>query len=90
MSRLTEGAVRRSEAVQRAAERAVVQGSPAVMMASVTGTHADGTVDITTALGPIASVRRLKHYTSPAINDVVLVIHDPSGNWFVVDALATS
>lgn len=78
------------EAVQRAAETAVTQGSTSWLLASVTATHTDGTVDVTTSTGPVASVRRLKSYTAPAINDVVVVLTNPNGNWVVVGALASS
>ncbi|WP_329168303.1 hypothetical protein OG709_29890 [Streptomyces sp. NBC_01267] len=90
MTHLTPGAVRRSEAVQRAASRAVTQEAAAWFLASVAATHTDGTVDIATALGPVASVRRLKSYTSPVVNDVVMVTRNADGNWLVIGALATS
>jgi hypothetical protein len=47
-------------------------------------------VDITTATGALASVRRLKSYSAPAVNDVVAVLLNPNGNWLVIGALATS
>lgn len=77
-------------AVQIAAEHAVTQTATSWLLATVTATHTDGTVDITTATGPIASVRRLKAYSAPAVNDVVIVLTSPNGNWVVVGALATS
>lgn len=78
------------DAAQRAAERAVTQTSVGWLLASVTATHTDGTLDIATATGPVLGVRRLKSYTSPAVNDVVQVTTNPNGNWLVVGALATS
>lgn len=77
-------------AVQIAAEHAVTQTATSWLLATVTATHTDGTVDITTATGPIASVRRLKAYSSPTVSDVVVVLTSPNGNWVVVGALATS
>lgn len=82
--------MRAREAVQRAAQRAVTQGAASWQLATVTATHTDGTVDITTAHGPLLGVRRGKHYTSSAVNDVVIVLTNPNGNWVVLDALATS
>ncbi|MFJ6636573.1 hypothetical protein ACIQMR_35195 [Streptomyces sp. NPDC091376] len=78
------------DAAQEAAQRAVTQGAAGWMLATVTATYTDGTVDITTALGPVARVRRLKSYTSPAVNDRVRVDYNPDGNWLVMGALATS
>jgi hypothetical protein len=46
------------------------------------------TVNIATAVGPVASVRRLKSYSAPAVNDVVKVSRNPDGNWVVDGALA--
>lgn len=82
--------MRARDAVQRAAQRAVTQGASSWLLASVTATHTDGTVDVATAHGPVLSVRRGKHYASPAIADIVIVLTDPNGNWAVLDALATS
>jgi len=76
------------DAVQRAAERAVTQRAAAWLLASVTATYGDGTVDISTATGPVAKVRRLKSYSAPAVNDVVMVTRNSDGNWLVVGALA--
>lgn len=76
------------DAVQRAAERAVAQRSAAWLLATVTATYTDGTVDVTTARGPVAKVRRLKSYATPAVADVVMVSLNSDGNWLVVGALA--
>lgn len=76
------------DAVQRAAQRAVEQRAPAWFLASVTAVNGDGTVDISTARGPVAGVRRLKAYSSPAVNDVVKVSRNADGNWVVDGALA--
>lgn len=80
----------RVEAVQRAAESAVQRLALSACMATVTATHTDGTVDITTAAGPVPSVRRFKSYAAPAVGDVVLILKDPAGNWTVLGAYATS
>lgn len=58
------------------------------MLATVTATHTDGTVDISTARGPVVSVRRMKSYSSPAVDDVVKVSRNADGNWVVDGALA--
>ncbi|MER5501370.1 hypothetical protein ABT096_29775 [Streptomyces sp. NPDC002561] len=78
------------DAVQQAAERAVAQGAAGWLLASVTATYGDGTVDISTARGPVAKVRRLKSYSAPAVGDLVRVDFNADGNWIVVGALATS
>lgn len=78
-----------ADAMQRAASRTVLQEAPAWRMATVTATYTDGTVDVSTALGPVAKVRRLKAYT-PAVNDRVVVLSNSDGNWIVLGALATS
>ncbi|MGP3750888.1 hypothetical protein [Streptomyces sp. IBSNAI001] len=80
---------RLSEAIQRAASRAVQQESSGWLIATVTATYTDGTVDISTARGPVSRVRRLKSYT-PAVNDRVQVDYNPDGNWIVIGALASS
>ncbi|MFE7399610.1 hypothetical protein [Streptomyces sp. NPDC057557] len=79
-----------AEAVQRAASRTVTQESASWCLASVTAVYTDGTVDVSTALGPIARVRRLKAYSSPAVGDRVKVDFNADGNCIVVGALATS
>ncbi|MET9126904.1 hypothetical protein [Streptomyces sp. NPDC004528] len=75
------------DAVQRAARQAVEQHAAAWVMATVTATHTDGTVDISTARGPISSVRRLKSYT-PTVGDVIKVSRNSDGNWVVDGAFA--
>ncbi|WP_327379440.1 hypothetical protein [Streptomyces sp. NBC_01212] len=82
-------AQRLSEAVQRAASRAVEQEAPGWLIATVTAVNAGGTVNISTSRGPVASVRRLKSYAAPAVGDKVKVDYHPNGNWIVVDALAS-
>ncbi|MGW0468334.1 hypothetical protein ACWDX6_24165 [Streptomyces sp. NPDC003027] len=76
------------DAVQRAAERAVTQLASGWLLASVTATHADGTVDLSTARGAVERVRRLASYSAPAVNDVVAVVTSPDGNWLVIGVLA--
>ncbi|MGI5404130.1 hypothetical protein ACQEVG_32710 [Streptomyces sp. CA-135486] len=78
-----------ADAVQRATERAVEQRSAAWQLATVTAVYTDGTVDISTATGPIARVRRLRSYAGPVVGDVVQVDRTPGGNWLVVGTLAT-
>ncbi|MGW1551599.1 hypothetical protein [Streptomyces sp. NPDC002346] len=79
-----------ADAVQRAASRTVTQEAAGWLIASVTATYTDGTVDISTARGPVERVRRLKSYASPAIGDKVKVDFNADGNWIVVGALASS
>jgi hypothetical protein len=50
--------------------------------------NGDGTVDISTARGPVPGVRRLRSYSAPAVNDVVKVSRNSDGNWIVDGALA--
>jgi hypothetical protein len=78
-----------ADAIQRAVSRSVAQEVAGWCLASVTATYTDGTVDISTARGPIARVRRLKSYT-PTVGDRVRADFNPDGNWLVVGALATS
>ncbi|MFF6928357.1 hypothetical protein [Streptomyces californicus] len=78
-----------SEAVQRAASRAVQQEAGGWLIATVTAVNSGGTVDIATARGPVAAVRRLRSYSAPAVGDRVKVDFKPDGNWLVIDALAT-
>jgi hypothetical protein len=66
----------------------VQQLAPAWFLATVTVVNSDGTVDISTARGPVAGVRRLKSYSSPAVNDVVKVSRNADGNWIVDGVLA--
>ncbi|MFD5198805.1 hypothetical protein ACFWM7_01280 [Streptomyces sp. NPDC058375] len=80
---------RLSEAVQRAVGRALQQQVGGWLIATVTAVNSGGTVDITTARGPVAAVRRLKSYSAPAVGDRVKVDFKPDGNWIVVDALAS-
>jgi hypothetical protein len=75
------------EAIQRAAETAVVQAGAAWFMATVAVVNADGTLDIHTATGPVLAVRRLRRCVVSA-GDVVMVAVNSAGNWLVVDATA--
>ncbi|WP_228973405.1 hypothetical protein [Streptomyces sp. DH12] len=77
------------DAMIRAVDRAVEQRAPAWMLATVTAVYGDGTVDITTARGPVESVRRLLSYSSPTVGDVVKVDRNADGNWIVVGKLAS-
>ncbi|MFF1625567.1 hypothetical protein [Streptomyces sp. NPDC058272] len=77
-----------ADAVQRAALRAVEQRAAAWIMASVTAVNGDGTVDISTARGPVLSVRRLRSYSSPVVGDVIKVSRNADGNWVVDGAYA--
>ncbi|GAA3018420.1 hypothetical protein [Streptomyces fulvorobeus] len=81
---------RLADAIQRAASRAVSQESAGWMLASVTATYTDGTVDITTSRGPVERVRRMKSYSAPIVGDTVKVDYNPDGNWIVIGALASS
>ncbi|MYR43071.1 hypothetical protein [Streptomyces sp. SID5910] len=76
------------DAVQRIALQAVEQHAASWFLASVTAVNEDGTVDISTARGPVPGVRRLKSYSAPAVNDVVKVSRNSDGNWVVDGALA--
>lgn len=78
-----------SEAIQRAASRAVQQEAGGWLIATVTAVNAGGTVDIATARGPVAAVRRLKSYSAPVVGDRVKVDFKADGNWLVIDALAS-
>ncbi|MFD6364490.1 hypothetical protein ACFWFX_32305 [Streptomyces roseolus] len=77
-----------AEAVQRAAERAVTQLGASWFLATVTAVNAGGTLDISTATGPVSAVRRLKNCTA-VVGDVVMVAVNSSGNWIVIDATAS-
>jgi hypothetical protein len=81
---------RLADAVQRVASRTVTQEGAGWRLANVTAVYTDGTVDITTAHGPVSKVRRLKAYSAPAVNDHVVVLMNPDGNWVILGALATS
>ncbi|MFJ4845120.1 hypothetical protein [Streptomyces sp. NPDC088733] len=81
---------RTADAFTRVAQKSVQQDTASWRLATVTATYTDGTIDISTAHGPVAKVRRMKSYTSPAVNDLVVVLTNADGNWVVVGALATS
>ncbi|AKZ59162.1 hypothetical protein SAM23877_6117 [Streptomyces ambofaciens ATCC 23877] len=76
------------DAVQRLVVQTVEQRAASWFLAKVTVVNANGTVDIDTARGPVAGVRRLKSYSAPAVNDVVKVSRNADGNWIVDGALA--
>lgn len=76
------------DAIQRVAQRAVEQRAASWMLATVTTVNSGGTVDISTARGPIAAVRRLKSYSAPAVGEVVKVSRNADGNWIVDGACA--
>jgi hypothetical protein len=76
------------DAVQRLVVQAVEQRAASWILATVTVVHGDGTVDISTSLGSVVSVRRMKSYSAPAVNDVVKVSKNADGNWVVDGALA--
>lgn len=79
---------RLADAVQRATERAVEQRAASWILATVTAVNSGGTVDISTARGPVAAVRRMKSYSAPAVGEVVKVSRNSDGNWVVDGALA--
>lgn len=79
---------RLADAVQRAAERAVEQRASSWILATVTVVNTGGTVDISTARGPVAAVRRMASYSAPVVGDVVKVSRNADGNWVVDGALA--
>lgn len=79
-----------ADAVQRTASRTVTQGAAAWLLATVTASYGDGTVDINTATGPAERVRRLRSYGSPQVGDRVKVSRNPAGNWVVEDATASA
>ncbi|MFB7823874.1 hypothetical protein [Streptomyces hydrogenans] len=81
---------RLADIVQRAAERAVTQLSASWGLATVTTVHADGTCSISTPVGPVSQVRRLRSYDNPQVGDVVKVSRTPMGNWLIDGATAAS
>jgi hypothetical protein len=76
------------DAVQRLVISTVEQRAASWGLARVTAVNGDGTVDVDTARGPVESVRRLKSYSAPAVNDVVKVSRNSDGNWIIDGALA--
>jgi hypothetical protein len=76
------------DAVQRLVVETIRQRTASWGLAKVTVVNSDGTVDISTASGPMAGVRRLKSYSAPAVNDVVKYSRNADGNWVVDGALA--
>lgn len=79
---------RLADAVSRSATNAVTQQAAAWLIATVTAVNSGGTVDITTATGPVTDVRRLRSYAAPVVGDVVRVDRKPDGNWLVTGALS--
>jgi hypothetical protein len=67
---------------------AVTRLAPSWGLATVTAVNGDGTVDLSTARGPMDHVRRLKSYSAPAVDDVVKVSRNSDGNWIVDGALS--
>lgn len=80
---------RLADAVQRAASRTVTQESASWCLASVTAVYTDGTVDVSTARGPVLKVRRMKAYSSPVVGDLVRLDFNSDGNCLVMGALAS-
>lgn len=78
-----------ADAVQNAASRAVAQDASAWLLATVTAIGTSGTVDVTTATGPVPGVRRLRSY-APMVGDVVQVHRNAAGNWLVAGVLASA
>ncbi len=76
-----------ADAIALAVERAIRDRSADWMLATVTATGT-GVVSISTSLGPVANVRRLKSYSSPTVGETVMVSRNSSGNWIVIGALA--
>ncbi|MCQ6554788.1 hypothetical protein NPS70_16505 [Streptomyces sp. C10-9-1] len=82
--------VRMADAIQRAAERAVMRLASSWGLATVSTVHTDGTCTVDTPLGSTSRVRRLRSYDNPQVGDVVKVSRDPRGNWLIVGAQATA
>ncbi|MFJ9740806.1 hypothetical protein [Streptomyces sp. NPDC101166] len=71
---------------RRTGERAPsVRGSD-WKQAVITAVNADGTVDADS----IPAIRRLQHFTDPAVGDVVVISQSGAGNWLALGRLATS
>lgn len=79
---------RLADAVSRSATDAVTQQAAAWLLGTVTAVNTGGTVDITTATGPVLAVRRLRSYAAPIVGDVVRVDRKADGNWLVTGALS--
>ncbi|MGW1828830.1 hypothetical protein ACWCO0_09690 [Streptomyces tubercidicus] len=79
---------RLADAVSKSATTAVTQQSATWLLATVTAVNTGGTVDITTATGPVSAVRRLRSYAAPIVGDVVRVDRKADGNWLVTGALS--
>lgn len=79
---------RLADAIQRTATRTVQQQSAGWLLATVTTVRTDGTLDVTTATGPVERVRRVRSYAAPVVGDTVRVDKSPDGNWLVTGALA--
>lgn len=79
-------------AMKRQAERAGAQ-TPAVRgsdwrLATVTAVNGDGTVEVDGIAG--FDVRRLASYTTPAVDDDIVISQSSSGNWIALGPLATT
>lgn len=55
-------------------------------LAVVTTVNADGTVEVEEA--PDIPIRRLASYTTPAVDDVIVISQSSSGNWVAFGRLA--
>lgn len=76
-------------ALKRASQRTGEQ-TPSVRgadwrLATVTAVNAGGTVDA----DGIEDIRRLASYTTPAVDDVIVISQSSSGNWIALGPLAT-
>ncbi|OKI19306.1 hypothetical protein [Streptomyces sp. CB03911] len=76
-----------ADAIAVAMERAIREHGVDWMLATVTAVGT-GVVSVSTALGPVANVRRLKSYSSPTVGETVMVSRNSAGNWIVTGALA--
>lgn len=56
-------------------------------LAIVTVVNADGTIEVEEA--PDIPIRRLASYTTPAVDDVIVISQSSSGNWLAIGPLAT-
>lgn len=56
-------------------------------LAVVTVVNTDGTVEVEEA--PDIPIRRLASYTTPAVDDVIVISQSSSGNWLAIGPLAT-
>lgn len=78
-------------ALKRASQRTGEQ-TPSVRgadwrLATVTAVNGDGTVEVDGVAG--FDVRCLASYTTPAVDDVIVISQSSSGNWIALGPLAT-